>query len=99
MDAPNTETLTDWQVTGANADGTGGTITEAGTITVTIPQREANRRFIRAQLAQHAAQITTWIENNPGGAQLTAAQTLVLAKMVRAIMLLLTEEYSDVAGV
>lgn len=45
-------------------------------------QTAANQQTIRANVQAKLATIETFITNNPGGATLNAAQTLVLAKLL-----------------
>jgi hypothetical protein len=47
---------------------------------------DANRATIRANLSAHLTQLETFIQGNPSGAVLTAAQTLFLAKSIAGLI-------------
>lgn len=59
---------------------------------------QANGATIQANVQAHMATISAWIAANPNGAVLTAAQTLVLAKMLYGIGLILNQEFSSTTG-
>jgi hypothetical protein len=57
-----------------------------------------NANTIRTNVLASQTQIQAWIAANPSGAVLTAAQTLVLAKMLNGLCKLLLQELSDTTG-
>jgi hypothetical protein len=57
-----------------------------------------NAATIQANIQAHMATISAWIAANPSGATLSAAQTLVLAKLLYGIGLILRQEFSTTTG-
>jgi hypothetical protein len=66
---------------------TGWTTTDNGATWVAppLPVTEHNQYTIEQNLETQLATIETWIANNPTGAIRTAAQTLVLARMLAGL--------------
>ena len=88
-----TSPLTDAQVNDLDAIAT-----ESATLAAAQLTLSTNQATITANLTNSAAAIETWIANNPNGAVLTAAQTLVLAKMLNALFKIVLAEFSSTIG-
>lgn len=58
----------------------------------------ANGSQIQANILSSQATIQQWIAAHPTGATLTAAQTLVVAKMLNGLCKLLLQQFTDTAG-
>lgn len=58
----------------------------------------ANQQTILANVIASQGQIQTFMVNNPSGAVLTAAQTLILAKMLNGVCNLLLGLFNSTAG-
>jgi len=58
----------------------------------------ANQQTITANLIAAQTTIQNWITANPSGAVLTAAQTLVVAKMLNGLTKLLLAQFSSTSG-
>jgi len=59
---------------------------------------QANAATIQTNLISAQTTIQNWITANPSGAVLTAAQTLVVAKMLNGLTKLLLAQYSSTSG-
>lgn len=53
---------------------------------------------VTANIATRQAQVAAWIAANPGGAVLTAAQTLTLAQMLNGLGKLLLQQFASTTG-
>jgi hypothetical protein len=58
----------------------------------------ANQSAITANVQAHQTTLLAWVAANPNGAVLTAAQTLVLAKMLIGLCNLLLDEFGSTTG-
>lgn len=72
--------------------------TAAYEVQLSIATLNANQATIQANVQANMATIEAWITAHPTGAVLTAAQTLVLAKMLFGIGLILNQEFSSTTG-
>lgn len=63
-----------------------------------IPPQQVNQTTIEQNLEAQLKTIETWITNNPNGAILTAAQTLVLARMIAGLTRGTLGLYDSVGG-
>jgi hypothetical protein len=79
------------------------TITDSGGNTFSIIENPANsalanQEVITTRVEANLTTLETWITANPNGAVLTAAQTLVLAKMISALTRLTLDQFTTVGG-
>jgi len=73
-------------------------ITAENTIASAQLTATANAATITTNLTSAQTTIQNWITANPSGAVLTAAQTLVVAKMLNGLTKLLLQQYSSTSG-
>ena len=75
--------------------------TKGNTVVLTVPgpgTSAANQQTILANIATLQGELQSWMTANPGGAVLTAGQTLVLAQMVMALFDIIFAQYSTTQG-
>lgn len=100
---PNGATVTsDTFVTGPDGTTVETMVDSANNRTaVTVPGPNtpvANAQTVQTRVQANLATIESFIAANPGGAVLTAAQTLVLARMLAGLCRILLGEFNTVGG-
>lgn len=95
-----TQTYTAWDTSGNVTQTRPYTTAEAATLQAQQLKASlvVNQTTIQANVTAHMATISAWIAANPSGAVLTAAQTLVLAKLMYGIGLIINQQFGSTTG-